>query len=124
MQFPSPTEILLRQGPIEYEDPAGNGFYKIQKTTGSGDYIGNGTFYEMLPDGSKKEHQRYFDNNVMSGRTIEEKEQLFHNILTKTLTLNFDMFRKIHQSGNQEAIQRAQDNFGATVTNPFWKYNK
>jgi len=124
MQFPSPTEILLRQGPIEYEDPAGNGFYKIEKTTGSGDYIGNGTFYEMLPDGSKKEHQRYFDNNVMSGRTIEEKEQLFHNILTKTLTLNFDMFRKIHQSGNQEAIQRAQDNFGATVTNPFWKYNK
>ena len=123
-QFPTPTEILLRQQPIKYKDPAGNGFYTIKKATGSGDYIGSGEFYEMLPDGSKKKHERYFDNNVMSGKTIEEKEQMFNDMFVKVRTVNLDRFRQIQQSGNQEAIDRAISNFGIDVTDPFWQYKR
>lgn len=123
-QFPTPTELLLRQGPIKYEDPAGNGKYTIEKTPGSGDYTGVGEFYEMMPDGSKKTHLKYFDVNVRSGRTIEDKEQGMNSMISQVSAVNFDMFRRIHQSGDQKAIQNAQMNFGATSTSPFWQYNK
>jgi len=123
-QFATPTEVLLRQGPIKYSDPNGNGKYTIEKTPGVGDYSGVGEFYEMMPDGSKYIDKRYFKVDVRSGREIEGKEQDMNSLLNAVSSLNFDMFRRIHQSGDQKAIQNAQMNFGATVANPFWQYNK
>jgi hypothetical protein len=123
-QFPTPTEVLLRQGPIKYEDPAGNGKYTIEKTPGTGDYSGVGEFYEMKPDGSKITHYKYFAVDVKSGRTIEEKEQAINSLINQASSFNYDMFKRIHQSGDPKAIQNAQINFGATSTSPFWQYNK
>ena len=123
-QFPTPTEILLRQGPIKYEDPAGNGKYTIEKTPGTGDYSGVGEFYEMKPDGSKVTHYKYLGVDIKSGRTIEEKEQDMNSLISQASSFNYDMFKRIHQSGDQKAIQNAQINFGATITSPFWQYNK
>ena len=122
-QFPTATEALLRQGPINFSDPAGTGGYNIQKTPNGSDYIGAVQAYEMLPDGSKKEHTRYWDLDVRSGKTIDQKEMESFNMLQSLRQLNFDTYRKIHQSGNQKAIQKAQENFGITPTSPFWNYN-
>jgi len=123
-QFPTPTEVLLRQGPIKYTDPAGNGKYTIEKTPGVGDYSGVGEFYEMMPDGSLKTHYKYFDVDVKSGREIEGKEQNMNSILNQAAAMNFEMFRRIHQTGDQKAISNAQQNFSAITNNPFWQYNK
>jgi hypothetical protein len=123
-QFPTPTEILLRQGPIKYDDPAGNGRYTIEKTPGSGDYSGVGEYYEMKDDGSKIIHTKYLAVDVKSGRTIEEKEQGMNSLINQASAFNYEMFKKIHQSGDQKAIQNAQTNFGITSTSPFWQYNK
>ena len=123
-QFPTPTEVLLRQGPIKYTDPAGNGKYTIEKTPGVGDYSGVGEFYEMMPDGSLKTHYKYFDVDVKSGREIEGKEQNMNLILNQAAAMNFEMFRRIHQTGDQKAISNAQQNFSAITNNPFWQYNK
>ena len=123
-QFPTPTEVLLRQGPIKYTDPAGNGKYTIEKTPGVGDYSGVGEFYEMKPDGSLKTHYKYFDVDVKSGREIEGKEQNMNSILNQAAAMNFEMFRRIHQTGDQKAISNAQQNFSAITNNPFWQYNK
>jgi hypothetical protein len=123
-QFPTPTEVLLRQGPIKYTDPAGNGKYTIEKTPGIGDYSGVGEFYEMMPDGSKKTHYKYFGVDVKSGREIEGKEQSMNSILNQAASMNFDMFRRIHQAGDQKAIQNAQQNFSGITNSPFWQYNK
>ena len=123
-QLPTPTEVLLRQGPIKYDDPAGNGKYTIEKTPGSGDYSGVGEFYEMKPDGSKQTHYKYLAVDVKSGRTIEEKEQGMNSLISEASAFNYEMFKKIHQSGDQKAIQNAQTNFGITSTSPFWQYNK
>jgi len=123
-QFPTATEALLRQGPINFTDPAGTGKYTIQRTPGGSDYIGSVVAYEMLPDGSKKQHERYWDVNVRSGKTIDQKEMESFNMIQSLRQLNFDMYRKIHQSGDQKAIQKAQENFGISPTNPFWNYNK
>jgi hypothetical protein len=123
-QFPTATEALLRQGPIKFQDPAGTGGYSIQRNASGSDYIGSVLAYEMLPDGSKKEHTRYWDLDVRSGKTIDQKEMESFNMLQNLRQLNFDMYRKIHQSGDQKAIQNAQQNFGISPTNPFWNYNK
>jgi hypothetical protein len=123
-QFPTPTEILLRQGPIKYENPNKNGKYYIEQTPGTSDYVGVAEYYEMKPDGSKKTHYKYLDNDVRSGRTIEEKEQGMNSLISQVSVINFNMFKRIHESGNQEAIQKAVSNFGITTTNPFWQYNK
>jgi hypothetical protein len=123
-QFPTPTEVLLRQGPIKYSDPAGNGKYTIEKTPGVGDYSGVGEFYEMMPDGSKNTHYKYFAVDVKSGREIEGKEQNMNSILNQAAAMNFEMFRRIHQTGDQKAISNAQQNFSAITNNPFWQYNK
>ena len=123
-QFPTPTEILLRQGPIKYENPNKNGKYYIEQTPGTSDYVGVAEYYEMKPDGSKETHYKYLDNDVRSGRTIEEKEQGMNSLISQVSVINFNMFKRIHESGNQEAIQKAVSNFGITTTNPFWQYNK
>jgi hypothetical protein len=123
-QFPTPTEVLLRQGPIKYTDPAGNGKYTIEKTPGVGDYSGVGEFYEMMPDGSKKTHYKSFGVDVRSGREIEGKEQNMNSLLNQAAAMNLEMFRRIHQTGDQKAIQNAQQNFSGITTSPFWQYNK
>ena len=123
-QFPTATEALLRQGPINFNDPAGTGGYNITKTPGGSDYIGAVKAYEMLSDGSKKEHTRYWDLDVRSGKKIDEKEMQSFNMLQNLRQLNFDMYKKIHQSGDQKAIENANKNFGITPSSPFWNYNK
>jgi hypothetical protein len=123
-QFPTATEALLRQGPINFKDPTGTGSYTITKTPGGSDYIGAVEAYEMLPDGSKKRHEQYWDLDVRSGKTIDQKEMQSFNMINSLRQLNFDMYRKIHQSGDQKAIENANKNFGITPENPFWNYNK
>jgi hypothetical protein len=123
-QFPTATEALLRQGPINFKDPSGTGGYNITKTPGGGDYIGAVQAYEMLPDGSKKQHERYWDLDVRSGKTIDQKEMESFNMLQNLRQLNFETYRKIHQSGDQKAIENANKNFGISPNDPFWNYNK
>ena len=123
-QFQTPTEILLDQGPIKFNDANGNGGYVIEKIPGAAGYRGVGKFYEMAPDGSKIAHDRYFDLDARSGKLIGDKELQMNQIIYQASEMNLQMFRRIHQSGNQQAIQNAQTNFGATVTSPFWNYNK
>jgi hypothetical protein len=123
-QFETPTEVLLSQGPIKFSDPNGNGGYVIEKIPGSSGYRGAGTFYEMRPDGSKIQHERYFDLDSRSGKLIGDRELQLNQLIYQSAQMNLEMFRRIHQSGNQEALQKAQQNFGASVNNPFWNYNK
>ena len=123
-QFETPTEILLNQGPIKYNDPNGNGGYVIEKVPGAAGYRGVGKFYEMKSDGSLISHDRYFDLDARSGKLIGDKELQMNQLINQAAQMNLDMFRRIHQSGNQEAIQKAQQNFGASVNSPFWNYNK
>jgi hypothetical protein len=123
-QYPTATEILLRQKPLEYKDPSGSGKYIIQKSPGTGDYISSVQVFELMPDGSKKAHEPYYWNhNVRSGKTIDEKEMENKNILDQVKAINFERFREIVRSGDQQRIQKAQDNFGMSVNDPYWNYN-
>jgi hypothetical protein len=47
-----------------------------------------------------------------------------NSILNQAASMNFDMFRRIHQAGDQKAIQNAQQNFSGITNSPFWQYNK
>jgi len=47
-----------------------------------------------------------------------------NSLISEASAFNYEMFKKIHQSGDQKAIQNAQTNFGITSTSPFWQYNK
>jgi hypothetical protein len=123
-QYPTATEILLRQKPLEYKDPSGAGKYIIEKVPGGNDYISTIEAYEMMPDGSRKRHDRYWSLDVRSGKTVDSKEIENKNMLEAIKTINFDMFQRIVRSGDQKAIQNAEANFGASVNNPFWNYNK
>ena len=121
-QFPTPMETLLNQKSYEYNDPNGTGSYRIEKVPGSGDYIASGTTYELRPDGSKVEHKFQWDLNSRSGKKIDEKDEETFGMFQKLTSLNFDTYRKIHQSGNQNLIEKANVNFGGTVNNPFWRW--
>lgn len=123
-QYPTATEILLRTKPLEYKDPSGSGKYIIQKAPGAGDYISSVEVFELMPDGSKKAHEPYYWNhNVRSGKTIDQKEMENKNILNEVKAINFERFREIVRSGDQQRIQKAQDNFGMSVNDPYWNYN-
>jgi hypothetical protein len=121
-QFPTPMETLLNQKSYEYSDPNGTGYYKIEKTPGSGDYIAAGLTYELRPDGSKVEHKLQWDLNSRSGKKIDDKDQETFAMFQQLTQLNFDTYRKIQQSGDQKLIQKAEMNFGGTVNNPFWRW--
>ena len=77
----------------------------------------------MAPDGSKIEHTRYFDLDSRSGKLIGDRELQMNQLIHQSTQMNLEMFRRIHQSGDQKALQNAQSNFGGTVTSPFWSYN-
>lgn len=121
-QFPTPMETLLNQKSYEYNDPNGTGNYRIEKVPGSGDYIASGITYELRPDGSKVEHKFQWDLNSRSGKKIDAKDEETFGMFQKLTSLNFDTYRKIHQSGNQNLIEKANSNFGGTVNNPFWRW--
>lgn len=121
-QFPTPMETLLNQKSYEYNDPNGTGNYRIEKVPGSGDYIASGITYELRPDGSKVEHKFQWDLNSRSGKTIDDRDKETFAMFQKLTSLNFDTYRKIHQSGNQNLIEKANVNFGGTVNNPFWRW--
>ena len=123
-QYPTATEILLRQKPLEYKDPSGSGRYKIEKAEGgTGDYMSTIEVFELMPDGSKKIHAPYYWNhNVRSAKTIDEKERENKAMLNEIKIINFLRFRQIVASGDQNAIRNAEENFGATVNNPYWNY--
>ena len=121
-QFPTPMETLLNQKSYEYNDPNGTGTYRIEKVPGSGDYIASGVTYELRPDGSKVEHPFQWDINSRSGKKIDGKDEETFAMFQKLTTLNFETYRKIHQSGNQNLIEKANTNFGGTVNNPFWRW--
>jgi hypothetical protein len=123
MQFATPTEAALRVAPIEYQDPNGNGRYRIERVPGSGDYIGSVELYEMKPDGSVKVHERQWDVNVKSGKTVDMKESESYNMIQNVIPLNFNTYNRIHQSGDPNARSNADKNFGRKPNNPFWNYN-
>ena len=121
-QFLTPTEIVLNNGPIKFEDPGGSGFYRIEKSRGSGDYIINGEYNILNSDGSitTKGINDNIDNK--SGKLIDEKELKIFDGLKKIRTINFQMFRAIVNSGNEEATQKAMNNF-SSMNNSFWNVN-
>ena len=43
-------------------------------------------------------------------------------MLNEIKIINFLRFRQIVASGDQNAIRNAEENFGATVNNPYWNY--
>jgi hypothetical protein len=76
----------------------------------------------MNEDGTKTNPDtRMFNVNVRSGQTIEQKEKEANNVLQQVYTVNLETFKRIHQSGDQTKIKNAQQNFGNTITNPFWQ---
>jgi hypothetical protein len=121
-QFASPTEVVLRNGPINYEDPQGMGYYSIQKTPGTSDYIGAAVYYEMLSDGNKGKLDATFNLDSKAGHEIDNRERLFYEAFNKVKLANFDMFRRIVKAGNAEHIKNAEKNFGLNASNPMWKY--
>jgi hypothetical protein len=122
-QYPNPTEVVLKSSSINYNDPLGNGKYSIKRNKATGDYNGVGEYYEMLPDGNKKTHYSYFDVTSRAGKEIADRELQFNNLIINAQILNLDTYRRIHQSGDQEAISRANANFGKMTSQSFWNYN-
>jgi len=122
-QYPNPTEVVLKSSSINYNDPLGNGKYTIKRNKATGDYNGVGEYYEMLPDGNKKTHYSYFDVTSRAGKEIADRELQFNNLIINAQILNLDTYRRIHQSGDQEAISRANANFGKMTSQSFWNYN-
>ena len=119
-QFPTSAEVVLRSGPIEYQDPNGNGFYKIQKTPGSGDYLGTGVYRELRPDGSIIEHNISFDLDKKSGKEIDSRENEMWKTIQMATEANFQTFRNIVNSGNEEAKIKAEKNFGGPLSGSLW----
>jgi hypothetical protein len=122
--YPTPTEIMLGNGPISYKDPRGNGRYVLEKTPGGSDYRGFIELYEMKPDGTKKTHTRDISLDVKSGKTIGDKEKEAVSMFDQVAPLNFNTFNTIAKGGDPTALQNAQNNFGRPVNNPFWMYDK
>jgi len=121
-QFPTPMETLLNQKSYEYNDPNGTGRYTIEKVPGSGDYLGNGVAYKLNPDGSKVDIPFSWPLDIRSGKKIDEKDREQFMMFQKLTALNFDTYKRIHQSGDQEALAKANSNFGGFVNSPFWKW--
>ncbi len=119
-QFPTSAEVVLRNGPIEYQDPGNNGFYKITKTPGSGDYMGTGVYKELRPDGSIIEHNINFDLDKKSGKEIDSRELEMWKTIQMATEANFQTFRNIVNSGNEEAKIKAEKAFGTTPKKSFW----
>ena len=123
-QYATPTEVILREGPIKYEHPNGAGQYVIQKSPGGGDYISNIQAYELMPDGSKKTIEPYdWSHDVRSGKTVDAKEIENTNMLNAINAINFERYRQIINSGDPRKIEKAQQNFGGLAASPYWKYN-
>jgi len=122
---PTATEIVLKNGPIEFTSPHNAGSYTIRKTNGipGQDYSATLKFRIMRNDGTYDEIEQIMDNKT-SGQTIDQIEQAMFNAIAKMDKQNQETFRNFHKNGNQEAIANAMkpENFGATPSNPFWKY--
>lgn len=119
-QFPTSAEVVLRNRPIEYQDPNGNGFYKIIKTPGSGDYLGTGVYRELKSDGSIIEHTMSFDLDSKAGKEIDSKEEELWKTIHMATQANFQTFRNIVNSGNEEAKAKAEKNFGGPLSGSLW----
>lgn len=121
-QFPTATEIVLKNQPITYEDPAGNGFYKITKVAGEGNYMGTGVYKELTPDGSIIEHSLNFDLDSKSGKEIDSRELEMWKTIQLATEANFQTFRNIVNSGDAEAKEKAEKAFGTSINKSFWAY--
>jgi hypothetical protein len=122
-QFPTAAEVVLRNKPIEYEDPSGNGYYKIEKVPGKGDYLINGIYRELKPDGSVEEHYMKYDLDSKAGREIESREMVMWKTIQSATELNFKRYRQIVNSGNEEAKLKAEKNFSTSLNGSFWINN-
>ena len=119
-QFPDATEIVLSNRPIEYNDPYGNGFYKIEKTAGAGDYLITGAAYELQQNGELLMVDMKDDIDNRSGKTIKSKEKIMMRTIKHMSVLNTNMFVRIMESGNEELIAKTIKSFSAVSDNPFW----
>lgn len=119
-QFPDATEIALSNGPIKYNDPYGNGFYKIEKTAGSGDYLITGAAYELQQNGELLMIDMKDDIDNRSGKTLQSKERIMRKTIKHMSALNMNMFRRIMESGNEELIAKTIKSFSAVSDDPFW----
>lgn len=119
-QFPTSTEVVLKNGPIEYYDPNNNGYYKIQRTPGKGDYMGTGVYRELTRDGGVIEHYMNFDLDTKAGKDIDGREMEFWRTIQMATEANFQTFRNIVNSGDEAAKARAEKNFGMSPQKSFW----
>ena len=122
-QFNSATQAILEYEPIEYIDPNGNGKYTISNVSGEGDYVGIGSYVELLPTGDVREHEIKFSLNGRAGKDIDDREQLFFNYITEATQNNLIVYKNIVKTGDKEAIVKAEENF-AIAGNSFWKKYK
>lgn len=122
---PTATEIVLKNGPIEFTSPHNAGRYIINKVQGV-----PGKDYDVLfelraigPDGNPIIKTKSMDSKI-SGQTIDQIEQYMFNAIVEMDKENQKTFRMFHRTNNTEAIANAMkpENFGASPINPFWKY--
>ena len=122
---PTATEIVLKNGPIEFSSPHNAGGYSLRKSNGvpGQDYSAAFKLRIMKPDGTAEEIEQIMDNKI-SGQTIDQIEQSMFSAIAKQDQLNLQTFRNFHKSGNQTALANAMkpENFGANPSNSFWKY--
>jgi len=122
---PTATEIVLKNGPIEFTSPHNAGAYTLRKTNGvpGQDYSAIFKLRIMRPDGTADEIEQIMDNKI-SGQTIDQIEQSMFNAIAKQDKENLQTFREFHKSGNEKALTNAMkpENFGANPSNAFWKY--
>jgi hypothetical protein len=121
-QFPTATEVVLKNQPIVYEDPNGNGFYKITKVAGEGNYMGTGVYRELRPDGSVLEHSLNFDLDSKSGKEIDNRELEMWKTIQLATEANFQTFRDIVNRGDAEAKEKAEKAFSTSMNKSFWAY--
>jgi len=61
-----------------------------------------------------------FDLDSKSGKDIDAREMEFWKTIQMATEANFQTFRNIVNSGNEEAKQKAERNFGMPPQKSFW----
>jgi hypothetical protein len=114
----TPLEMALNAlGEINYEDPYNAGGYVIRKVDGVPGVTHQGSFTlrGLNPDGSIKELSKPMSYGVnRGGSTLETIQQQYYNAILQTNMANLQIYRKIVEKGDQNAIEKAESNFNLT----------
>ena len=114
----TPLEMALNAlGEITYEDPYNAGSYSIRKVDGVPGVTHQGSFTlrGLNSDGSIKELSKPMSYGTnRGGSTLETIQQQYYNAIMQANMANLDIYRKIVEKGDQNAIQKAENNFNLT----------